>query len=88
MAKFNAKREAINRRNGQDNLNAEEFAEFAYSPSFNTVGIRHETSQEYRIFNIYYPHYTNHTQTRTVINDWVSVGISYSIGEHGQRRFF
>jgi len=85
--KFNAKNEAIRRRNGQDNLNAEECEEFAYSPSFNTVGIRNSIEQTYGIFNTSYPHYTTHDKPKVLINDWVSVGISRSFGERGKRRF-
>jgi len=84
MKTFNAKREAISRRNGQDRLNNDEHFEVAYSPSFNTVGCRHEPSAFFLIFNTSYPHYGI---AKEKIKDWVSVGVSYSTGEKGKRRF-
>lgn len=72
-----AKREAVSRRKMQDNMNGPgEGCEFAYSPSFMTVGMRNVEEEEgsvFRVFNVGYPH---HGIDKHLITDWVSVGIS------------
>ena len=68
---FNAKSEALMRKQENNYLNAEECFELAYSPTFNTVGCRWSEDQSFKIFNIYYPYYGS----SELVTDWISVGV-------------
>jgi hypothetical protein len=77
------KQEAIRRRNDQDNNNAEEDMEFAYSPSTGAVGCRLHGGARFGVFNVNYPMYGK----SEMVADWISVGVARAIGERGKRRF-
>lgn len=65
--KWDARREAIRRRNDQRGLND---SEYAYSPGTGAVGMRWDEDSIFRVFNVNYPMYKRNEQVR----DWVSVG--------------
>jgi hypothetical protein len=62
-----AKREAKARLRDSCAIND---AEFAYSPTTSAVGIRWESSEPFRVFNVNYPMYRRSDE----VADWVSVG--------------
>jgi hypothetical protein len=64
---FDAQAEANARLKENQSIND---AEFAYSPRYNTVGIRWDESHPFRIFNIRYPMYGY----SAYVSDWISVG--------------
>lgn len=69
---MSAKSVANRRRTENNYLNREECCEWAYSPKYNTVGMRWDPTTSFRIINIYYPMFGQSDK----VTDWVSVGVS------------